>query len=110
MEGVSKGSAALEEKVVTSGELKGQGGRVGMVRREGAADVALLFHCSPPSRSEGAGHSAYHVYHLQRCTAVPGYVAKSCYKETVHCRHVAICCSTLLFPPLIMTSNAPEDR
>ena len=52
----------MEEKVVTSGELEGQGGRVGMVRREGAADVALLFHyCSPQSRSERAGHSVYHV-------------------------------------------------
>ena len=60
-EGVSTGSGALEENVVTSGELEGQGGRVGMVRREGAADVALLFHCSPQSRSERAGHSVYHV-------------------------------------------------
>ena len=65
--GVSKGSVALEENVLTSGELEGAR-RKGWNGEEGGSgrrctSLSLL----STIRSEGAGR----VYNLRRCTAVP---------------------------------------
>ena len=85
-----KGSVALEENVVTSGELegarrKGWNGEEGGTGRR-CTSLSLL----STIRSEGAGLPC-----LQFAT-VHCHAGISWYKETVPCRHVAICHSTLI--------------
>ena len=89
--GVSKGSAALEERVVTSGDLKGRGGRVGEEGGSGRRCTSVLLLSTIHIRAGGPQCLPCLTFATVHCRA-----GISCYKETVHCRHVAICCSTLI--------------
>ena len=88
-----KGSVALEENVGTSGELKGAR-RKGWNGEEGGSgrrctSLSLL----STIRSEGAGLPCLPCVQF---ATVHCRAEISWYKETVPCRHVAICHSTLI--------------